>query len=89
MNMNTLAFQRSWRMFCGSFHSEIPVYRQIMNYIQIAIGRHWLLKGDQLPTIREVHEKLNVNPGTAARAYRELELKGVISRSGRVRNPAR
>ena len=61
------------------FHSGIPVYKQIMNFIQAAIGKQWLMNGDQLPTIREIHEKLNVNPNTVAKAYRELELKGVIS----------
>jgi GntR family transcriptional regulator len=34
--------------------------------------------GDQLPTIRALSERLNVNPNTVAKAYRELELKGVI-----------
>jgi GntR family transcriptional regulator len=34
--------------------------------------------GDQLPTIRALSERLNVNPNTVAKAYRELELKGII-----------
>jgi GntR family transcriptional regulator len=35
--------------------------------------------GDQLPTIRALSERLNVNPNTVAKAYRELELKGIIA----------
>jgi GntR family transcriptional regulator len=31
-----------------------------------------------LPTIRALSERLNVNPNTVAKAYRELELKGII-----------
>jgi GntR family transcriptional regulator len=60
------------------FHSGIPVYKQIINRITEAVSRGVLGEGDQLPTIRAVHEALNVNPNTVAKAYRELELKGVI-----------
>ena len=35
-------------------------------------------QGDQLPTIRVLSECLNVNPNTVAKAYRELELRGII-----------
>jgi len=41
--------------------------------------------GDQLPTIRALSERLNVNPNTVAKAYRELELKGIIVRRTRQR----
>jgi GntR family transcriptional regulator len=60
------------------FHSGIPVYKQIINRVTEAIARGDLREGDQLPTIRALHEALNVNPNTVAKAYRELELKGVI-----------
>lgn len=60
------------------FHSGIPVYKQIINRITEAVSRGDLREGDQLPTIRVLHETLNVNPNTVAKAYRELELKGVI-----------
>jgi GntR family transcriptional regulator len=60
------------------FHSGIPVYKQIINRITAAIAHGELREGDQLPTIRALHEALNVNPNTVAKAYRELELKGII-----------
>src|SRR5215467_11187163 len=60
------------------FHSGIPVYKQIINRITEAVARGELREGDQLPTIRALHEALNINPNTVAKAYRELELKGVI-----------
>lgn len=60
------------------FHSGIPVYRQIINHIQGAIASGRLREGDQLPAIRALHQKLDVNPNTVAKAYRELELRSVI-----------
>ena len=61
------------------FHSGIPVYKQIINRVQAAIAEGRLGEGEQLPTIRALHQKLNVNPNTVARAYRELEHLGLIS----------
>jgi GntR family transcriptional regulator len=34
--------------------------------------------GDQLPTVRQLAVDLSINPNTVARAYRELELGGVL-----------
>ena len=34
--------------------------------------------GDQLPTVRQVAVDLAVNPNTVVRAYRELEIRGVL-----------
>lgn len=61
------------------FHSGIPVYKQIIHRVQLAIAEGRLGEGDQLPTIRALHQKLNVNPNTVAKAYRELEHLGLIS----------
>jgi GntR family transcriptional regulator len=61
------------------FHSGIPVYKQIIHRVEAAIAEGQLGEGEQLPTIRALHQKLNVNPNTVARAYRELEHLGLIS----------
>jgi GntR family transcriptional regulator len=61
------------------FHSGIPVYKQIVNHLVSAIASGQLTEGDQLPTIRMLHEALKVNPNTVAKAYRELEHMGMIS----------
>lgn len=63
------------------FHSGIPAYKQIVHHIQAAISLGQLGEGDQLPTIRALHLKLDVNPNTVAKAYRELEASGVIETS--------
>lgn len=60
------------------YHSGIPVYRQIINHVCAAVVEGSFKPGDQLPTIRALSERLNVNPNTVAKAYRELELKGMI-----------
>lgn len=61
------------------FTSGIPVYRQIVNFVSSEIGKGTLRAGDRLPTIRELTETLGVNPNTIAKAYRELDLRGVIT----------
>jgi GntR family transcriptional regulator len=60
------------------YNSGIPVYRQIINQVRAAVAAGAFKPGEQLPTIRALHERLQVNPNTVAKAYRELELQGVI-----------
>ncbi|HET6575998.1 MAG TPA: GntR family transcriptional regulator, partial [Fimbriiglobus sp.] len=38
--------------------------------------------GDELPPIRTLAERLVINPNTVARAYRELEVAGVVVKKG-------
>ena len=61
-------------------HDKVPIYQQVVNQIkyQIAAGR--LAAGEELPPIRVLAEKLVVNPNTIARAYRELELAGIVEK---------
>jgi GntR family transcriptional regulator len=61
------------------FNSGIPVYKQIINHVCSALASGALKVGDRLPTIRHLHAQLDVNPNTVAKAYRELELKGIIT----------
>ena len=61
------------------FNSGIPVYKQIINHICAALASGALKEGDRLPTLRHLHEKLEINPNTVAKAYRELELRGIIA----------
>jgi len=59
-------------------HSGIPAYKHIVNRLMSAMADGTLKDGDRLPTIRELNERLGVNPNTVAKAYRELALKGLI-----------
>jgi GntR family transcriptional regulator len=59
-------------------HSGVPVYRQLIDQVQGAIAMGVLRPGDQLPTVRLVAVDLAINPNTVMRAYRELEIRGVL-----------
>ncbi|MGO9258400.1 MAG: GntR family transcriptional regulator [Bryobacteraceae bacterium] len=59
-------------------HSGVPVYRQIIDQIMGGIAAGVLAGGDQLPTVRQVAVDLAINPNTVGRAYRELEIRGVL-----------
>ena len=65
------------------YHSGIPVYRQIINAIAAAVASGEITTGDPLPTIRNLAAELKINPNTVAKAYRELELTGVVASAGR------
>jgi GntR family transcriptional regulator len=59
-------------------HSSVAVYVQIENHVQFAIASGKLKPGDQLPSVRELSERLEVNPNTVAKAYRDLEVMGLL-----------
>jgi len=59
-------------------HSGVPVYRQIIDQVRGAIAAGALEAGDQLPTVRQLAVDLAINPNTVVRAYRELELGGLL-----------
>lgn len=59
-------------------HSSVAVYVQIENHVQFAIASGRLKPGDQLPSVRELSERLNVNPNTVAKSYRDLEVLGLL-----------
>jgi GntR family transcriptional regulator len=58
--------------------SGVPAYRQIIDQVTAAIARGVLKSGDQLPTVRQLAVDLSINPNTVIRAYRELEIRGVL-----------
>jgi GntR family transcriptional regulator len=59
--------------------SGVPFYRQIIDQVRFAIVDGRLGCGDQLPTVRQLAVDLKINPNTVARAYQELEIRGVVS----------
>ena len=59
--------------------SGVPFYRQIIDQVQFAIADGRLTGGGRLPTVRQLAVDLKINPNTVARAYQELEIRGVVS----------
>ena len=58
----------------------VPIYVQIVNQVKFLIATGRLAPGEELPPIRALAERLLVNPNTVARAYRELELAGAVTK---------
>jgi GntR family transcriptional regulator len=56
----------------------MPVYRQLIDQVQGGLSAGTLTGGVQLPTVRQVAVELAINPNTVLRAYRELEIRGVL-----------
>ena len=55
-----------------------PIYRQIIQQIEYAILSGRIQPGDRLPTIRSLAVELKTNPNTIAKAYNELEIRGIL-----------
>src|ERR1700691_1513597 len=64
--------------FLLDLHSGMPVYRQIMYQVRGGIAAGSLTARDQLLTVRQLAVDLEINPNKVVRAYRELELGGLL-----------
>ena len=53
-------------------------YLQLVQQVKQALRVGLLEPGDRLPRVREVAETLAINPNTVLKAYRELELAGLV-----------
>lgn len=60
-------------------HSRVPAYIQLVQQVKHALRLGVLKRGDQLPTVKEVVDKLLLSPNTVLKSYRQLELEGLIS----------
>ena len=59
--------------------SGISPYQQIVRQVRHALRLGLLQVGDQLPTVKEVVERLAINPNTVLKAYKELEHAGLVA----------
>lgn len=64
--------------FTVNIDSPIAVYVQIENQVQFAVAAGRIQPGDTLPSVREMSGMLDVNPNTVTKAYRDLELMGLV-----------
>ena len=59
--------------------SGVPYYRQVIKQVEMAIADGRLRKGSKLPTVRSLAVHLQINPNTVARAYNEMEIRGIVN----------
>lgn len=57
----------------------VPIYLQLIQQIKYLIATGRLAASEQLPSVRKLSEQLVVNPNTVVRAYRELEMAGILA----------
>jgi GntR family transcriptional regulator len=58
--------------------SKVNTYVQLVQQVKQALRVGMLTPGDQLPKVRDVARSLAINPNTVLKAYRELELEGLV-----------
>ena len=64
-------------------NSPVPIYEQLVSEIVRMVESGALTENDSLPPIRQLASQLDVAANTVARAYQELERKGMIISNGR------
>lgn len=81
--MNTENDNNKQLSFSLDPRSGVPIFRQIIDQVTGGVAAGTLIGGYQLPTVRQLAVDLSINPNTVMRAYRELEIRGVLeSRQG-------
>lgn len=63
-------------------YSRVATYLQLVQQVKQSLRVGLLEPGDRLPKVREVAESLAINPNTVLKAYRQLEIEGLVE--GRV-----
>ena len=65
--------------FSVNIDSPIAVYVQIENQVMFAVASKRLKAGERVPSARDMSEMLDVNTNTVIKAYRDLELMGIVN----------
>lgn len=58
--------------------SEVPIYRQLVTQVVLAILSGDLKPGDRLPSTRELARRFSIHPNTVSAGYRELAREGWV-----------
>ena len=62
------------------YHSGVPIYRQVVGQIERLVLSGALPEGQQLESVRDLSERLKVNPMTISKAYSILEREEFLER---------
>lgn len=69
-------------------NSRVPVYVQVVRYFKERIASGEIEPGAEMPSRRELANKLKINPNTVQRAYKEMEELGLIHTEGNLPSKA-
>ncbi|HLS09563.1 GntR family transcriptional regulator [Lentibacillus sp.] len=61
-----------------NFNKRDPVYVQVIRHFKELIATGVYEPGQEIPSRRELANRLKINPNTAQRAYKEMEEAGLI-----------
>jgi len=56
----------------------IPIFEQVCRQVKFAIAQGAYRSGEMLPSVREMAQKMAVNPNTVSRSYRDLQREDII-----------
>jgi GntR family transcriptional regulator len=59
--------------------SGVPVFLQFVQQVRQAVLLGYLREGDRLPAVKDAAAAAVVNPNTVVKAYRQLELEGLVT----------
>lgn len=72
-------FMQEALQFSVNIDSPIAVYVQIENQVMFAVASKRLSAGERVPSARDMSAMLDVNANTVIKAYRDLELMGIVN----------
>jgi len=58
--------------------STVPIYEQIAAHVVFGVAAGDPAPGELVPSVRDLAQRLFVNPNTVARAYQDLERLGIL-----------
>ena len=59
------------------FNNSVPIYVQVIDKFKADIISGRIKLGEKMPSTRDLAKELGINPNTATRIYKEMELQGL------------
>jgi DNA-binding transcriptional regulator YhcF (GntR family) len=56
----------------------VPIIKQIINSVELAVVNKILKKGDKLPSVNSIRNKYSISRDTVFSAYKKLKMRGII-----------
>jgi GntR family transcriptional regulator len=60
--------------------SAEPIYRQLVEHVRRRVASGQIRAGDEIPSVRDLAQRLAVHPMTISKAYGLLESEGLLER---------